>query len=332
MTVHTSTAPAQTRDILIRPRTQHDDVYPSADDVPALRAYFEREGFVVLRQMVPPAICDTARQAFLREVLPARRAYFKRHASGVYERNVYTEHGHMKYPIMNLQDIGGRRFRQFRQRGLELLTHPHLQQVMRSLFGEAGRLVHTMYFDGNQATWAHRDGDYFDSSAAGRMIGVWVAAEDIHPEAGRFYVVPGSHRMPMPGIDNPNGDGYKKQMADFVRAGPLDCVAPLMRQGDVILWSALTVHGSLPTGDPRQTRRSFTGHYVPDSQPIKRYFSSAAMDRYVVVNNVAIALHQDSHTLSGVLKSAMQSDYPFLYRALQSVSSLLNAGGMARAK
>jgi hypothetical protein len=191
------------RDILIRPRSDADDVYPSIDDMAGLRAYFEREGFVVLRRALPPLACETARQAFLREALPARRAYFKRHASGRYERNVYTEHGHMKFPIMNLQDIGGRRFRQFRQRGLELLTHDHVQHIMRGMFGEPGRLVHTMYFDGNQATWAHRDGDYFDSAASGRMIGVWIAAEDIHPDAGRFYVVPRSHCSAIPGIDNP---------------------------------------------------------------------------------------------------------------------------------
>lgn len=290
---------------------------PAANDVPAVRAYLEREGYVVLRRLLPLAPCESARQAFLDEVLPARRAYFKRHASGRFERNVYTEYGHMKYPIMNLQDIGGRRFQQFRQRGLELLTHPHLRHLMRQLFGEPARLVHTMYFDGNQATWAHRDGDYFDSSAAGRMIGAWVAAEDIHPDAGRFYVVPGSHRNVMAEIDDPNGARYKQQMADFVRAGPYDCVAPVMMQGDVILWNALTVHGSLPTGDARHTRRSFTGHYVPDSQPLRRYLSDAQTDRYIAVNNVPIVLHQDHHTLRGVFKATIKSDYPLLYGALR---------------
>jgi len=322
MTDHTIT-PAAPREILLRPRGQDEDAYPQVHDVPALRAYFEREGFVVLRRMLPQAACEAARLAFLREVLPARHAYFKRHASGRYERNVYTEYGHMKYPIMNLQDIGGRRFGQFRQRGLELLTHPDLQRLMRGLFGEPARLAHTMYFDGNQATWAHRDGDYVDTAQAGRMVGVWIAAEDIHPDAGRFYVLPGSHRVAMPEIGHPNGDRYKARMADFVHQGPLDCVAPLMRQGDVILWSSLTVHGSLPTTDPRQSRRSFTGHYVPDSQPARRHLSDAATDRYVAVNNVAIMLHQECHTLRGVLKTALQSDYPLLYGALHGLSAML---------
>lgn len=299
-------------DILIRPEPDGDS---PAHDVPALREHFERDGYVVLRGLLPPAVCETARLAFLREVWPARRAYFKRHASGRYERNVYTEHGHMKYPIMNLQDIGGRRFRAFRQHGLELLTHPHVRQLMRQLFGEPARLVHTMYFDGNQATWAHRDGDYFDSSAAGRMIGVWIAAEDIHPDAGRFYVVPGSHRALVGAVDDPNGPRYKEKMAGMAREG----VAPAMRQGDAILWSAMTVHGSLPTIDGRHTRRSFTGHYVPDSQPLRRHLTNAPTDRYIAVNNVPIVLHEDSHTLAGVLKATIKSDYPLVYSMLRAL-------------
>nr|WP_229256318.1 phytanoyl-CoA dioxygenase family protein [Duganella lactea] len=205
-----------------------------------------------MRGLLPPAVCETARLAFLREVWPARRAYFKRHASGRYERNVYTEHGHMKYPIMNLQDIGGRRFRAFRQHALELLTHPHVRQLMQQLFGEPARLVHTMYFDGNQATWAHRDGDYLDASAAGQMIGVWIAAEDIHPDAGRFYLVPGSHRSPS---------------------------APSMI----------------------------------------RNLTNAPTDRYIAVNNVPIVLHEDSHTLAGVLKATIKSDYPLVYSMLRAL-------------
>jgi len=306
------------------PRLRDDaaTAYPDITDAPAQRAFFEREGYLVLRGVVPPAVCDAAREAFLREALPARFSYFKRHASGRYERHVYTEHGHMKYPIMNLQDIAGRRFRQFRQRGLELLTYPTIQRVMRALFGEAGRLVHTMYFDGNQTTWAHRDGDYFDSCSAGRMVGVWVAAEDIHPEAGRFYVVPGSQHMALAGADNPNGPAYKARLDAFVHSESGAVLAPQMRQGDAILWSALTVHGSLPTGDARHSRRSFTGHYVPESQPVQRFLANRAVDHYVTVNNVAIALHQDCHTVRGLVQETLRADYPAVFQLLRGLRAL----------
>ena len=59
-------------------------------------------------------------------------------------------------------------------------------------------MIHTMYFDGNQKTWAHRDSHYIDAEETGRMIGVWIAAEDIDPGAGPFYVYARSHVTPTP--------------------------------------------------------------------------------------------------------------------------------------
>ena len=104
----------------------------------------------------------------------------------------------MKYPIMNIQDLPGDRFGAFRDGGLEMLAHRSVREVMATLLGEPGRMIHTMYFDGNQKTWAHRDSHYIDSEETGRMISVWIAAEDIDPGAGRFYVYARSHVTPTP--------------------------------------------------------------------------------------------------------------------------------------
>ena len=84
------------------------------------------------------------------------------------------------------------------------------------------------------------------------MIGVWIAAEDIHPGAGPFYVYARSHRTPTPPdleLDqiDPNGPEYKRRMAAFAGGSALRLVAPELAQGDMILWSSLTIHGSLAT-------------------------------------------------------------------------------------
>ena len=103
------------------------------------------------------------------------------------------------------------------------------------------------------------------------MIGVWIAAEDIHPGAGPFYVYARSHRTPTPPdleLDriDPNGPEYKRRMAAFAGGSALRLVAPELEQGDMILWSSLTIHGSLATTQPDRSRRSFTAHYIPASQ------------------------------------------------------------------
>lgn len=177
-----------------------------------------------------------------------------------------------------------------------------------------------MYFDGNQTTWAHRDGHYIDSGQAGQMIGIWVAAEDIHPEAGRFFVLPRSHLMKVPGESgDPNSAEYKAHMADFVRHGPLDCLSPVLRQGDMLMWNSMIIHGSLPTTDPRFSRRSFTAHYVPCSHQYQWNVRSRASRRSIVVNQVEVILHRDDSTWLARARNAVRSELPRLYGLAQAM-------------
>lgn len=307
--------------VLQHPRgTTGTEPYPHPDDTTAFRQWFEQEGYVVVRNAVPAALCESGIKAFHREVLPDRLGFFERHASGRYERHVLTDTGFMKYPLMNLQDISGKKYPVFRSTGLELLTQPCIQQAVQVLCGEPGRLVHTMYFDGNQTTWAHRDGHYIDSGQTGKMIGVWVAAEDIHPEAGRFFVLPRSHTMNVPGESgDPNSDEYKARMAEFVRHGPLDCLSPVLRQGDMLMWNSMVIHGSLPTTDQRHSRRSFTAHYVPRSHQYQWNVRSQASRTSIVVNQVEVILHRDDSTWLRQMRSAVRSGMPRVYGLAQAI-------------
>lgn len=294
-----------------------EENYPSLAAPARFKDFFEREGFICMRQAVPKSLCEKAKQAFLKEVLPDQRRCFLRHASGKMEPHVYTEQGFMKYPIMNIQDISNKDYAHFKQAGLEILTQPVLQCAVQTIFNEPGRLIHTMYFDGNQTTWAHRDGHYIDATQPGGMIGIWVAVEDIHPDAGRFYILPRSHRMAVPGEQgDPNGQAYKTLMAEFVKNGPLECLAPILKQGDVLLWSSLTIHGSLPTTCPEYARRSLTGHYVPQSQSFA-WRDGSAPSRTLTVNGIPIILHGAQHTFIKDLAHTIDRHFPHLGHLLK---------------
>ncbi len=306
--------------VLETPRGYIADPYPTLAAPERFRAWFEEEGCIVVRNAVAPRLCQAGIDAFRREVLADHLGFFERHASGKFERHVYTPAGFMKYPIMNLQDLPERKYPGFRRAGLNVLTHPTVQRAMRLLCGEPARIVHTMYFDGNQTTWAHRDGHYIDSAHAGHMTGVWIAAEDIDPQAGRFFVLPRSHRMQVPGEEgDPNSPEYKERMADFVRNGPLDCLAPVLRQGDMLLWSSLTIHGCLPTADPRCSRRSFTAHYVPVSHPYQWNVRPHASRRSMRFNKVDVVLHRDDATWLRRMRNTVREDWPRTYGVLQSL-------------
>lgn len=303
-----------------------------------LREFFAAEGYAVVRGAVPRSLCAAARTAFASEVKPSR-AYFKRHASSDFEQHEFTEAGFMKYPIMNIQDLPERAYGIFRSLGLALLAHDSVRDVMALLLGEPGRIVHTMYFDGNQKTWAHRDSHYIDAQETGRMIGVWVAAEDIHPGAGPFYVYAGSHRTPTPPdleLDriDPNGPEYKRRMAEFAGGSALRLVAPELRQGDVILWSSLTIHGSLATTQPSRSRRSFTAHYIPASQTYLWGRRTLGSQRETRINGVPITLHGDRPRGSlhaGVRRAErlLEAKAPAIYRTVKGAKAGL-VGARAR--
>ncbi|MBV9784583.1 MAG: phytanoyl-CoA dioxygenase family protein [Acidisphaera sp.] len=297
-----------------------------AENPAVLRGDFERDGYAVVRGAVPATLCAAATAAFDREVRPDR-GYFMRHQSGELERHVFTEHGFMKYPIMNVQDLSEARFRGFRTAALAALTHEGVQRAVAAILGEPAKLIHTMYFDGNQTTWAHRDGSYIDAQSGG-MIGLWLALEDIHAGAGRFFVVRRSHRHEVMGEQgaDPNGPEYKALMAKFVAEGPLEVVAPALRQGDLILWTSRTIHGSLPTTEPGYSRKSFTGHYVGASRDYGWQVETSSSERTMLVNGMPVVLHGQRNARNMIharftrpLRAALRTRAPWLRRLRHSL-------------
>lgn len=303
-----------------------EPVCPALDNAAQFKAWFEAQGYIVLRGALPAAACEAARQGFLREVYLDTEAFFPRHTSGTHERHVYTDHGFMKYPIVNLQDISDRRYPQFRQHGLALLTHPVAQRALAILLGQPGRVVHTMYFDGNHGSWAQRIGRYADAGAGhdGPMIGAWIAAEDIHPDAGRFFVLPRSHQIAVPGEHErlPEAGDYQTLMTNFVAHGPLRRVAPVLRQGDMLLWNLMLIHGSLAAVNPAYSRRSFSGHYIACPDQIKRHASSRG-GTASMFNGMEILHHCDRHSMLGKAAHLVRSEHPALYALVRRLQGLL---------
>jgi phytanoyl-CoA hydroxylase len=149
----------------------------SADDFAYFRlgqaeetsAYYRENGYVVVRDLMPRDLCDRAVASFDAEVKPFG-GFIYRQASANPERHVFTEHGFMLNTILNIQSLDRRYFSGFRGVGLELLTHENMRLAVRTLLGEAGKLVQSMYFDGNPETWPHQDTYYLDAEEVSRRV------------------------------------------------------------------------------------------------------------------------------------------------------------------
>jgi phytanoyl-CoA hydroxylase len=239
-------------------------VCPALTDTRAFKECFEREGYVVVRAALPPAVCAEAVDGFLKEVHLDTDALFLRDARGRYEPHAYTETGRMRFPMIDLPTISGRRYPQFKAAGLALLTDPVLRQAVESLLGEPARLVHTMYSDGHHAPGMPGDG---------AAIGAWIAADD--------------------------SDSRSCEQA-----------APALRQGDLLLWNALTPRGGLPAAVPAAAQRAFIGHYIGRSHP--------SPHRGVMMGGMEILLHRGRRSLAGRAANLLKAAYPRLAALLRA--------------
>lgn len=304
--------------------TPENDIYSSLTTEKAIQEYYEENGYVILRGLIPTELCDKARNAFFAEVKPYND-FIYRQASANPEKHKFTQHNYMLNSILNVQDLNANHFKNFRDYGTEILTHPNIQKSLKTLMGEAGKLVQSMYFEGNPATWAHQDSYYLDASTLGRMVAAWVAVEDIAPGAGRFYVYPTSHKIDMEknGGDFDiafNHDRYKKLVLDIIKKFNLKCVAPALAKGDVFLWHGKTIHGSLPTAQPQFSRSSYTGHYIPESCEFLQYQSRVKSLNLRNVNGMLVNYPKDQNQISNQLIMKVETSFPKTFQLAKKIA------------
>lgn len=120
----------------------------------------------------------------------------------------------------------------------------------------------------------HSDYLHFGSIPDGYLVGVWVALEDIDPNAGPLIVAAGSHADPIFTIDKlnlkipnslqqlkENNTAYESYIKDRVKLMGYELVAPILRKGSALIWQANLYHGSKKIVDHKLTRKSQVTHY-----------------------------------------------------------------------
>lgn len=264
----------------------------------AMRAYYEANGYVIARSAVPRDSCRRIRELWDQEVKPSR-AFMYRQATARAERHLVNARGWIMNPILNLQSVDPRRYPSFRRYAREqILTSPALVEGFRALLGEAPKVVQSMYFEGNSATWEHQDSYYLDSETVGAMAGAWIALEDIDAQAGRFFVCPGSHHIDLGRQTSAinvadRHEEYIAMVVAKIRELGLEIRSPFLRQGDVLFWNSRTIHGSLDSRSETNSRSSITCHAIPRSHRFLQLQSRVLALDLAEVNGVAVHQPKD---------------------------------------
>jgi phytanoyl-CoA hydroxylase len=253
------------------PEHESEDPSPKFDvaDIDGFRKYYEDNGYAILRGVFSAQQCDQVRQLWEAEVKPFE-GFMYRQATAKLERHVRNDKGWIMNPILNLQSVNPGRFPRFREFATRsILTAPALSRAFAGLLGDTPKIVQSMYFEGNSATWEHQDSYYLDSETVGEMAAAWIAVEDISARCGRFFVCPGSHRIELDDHNlynniAENHEGYIASVVRRIRDDRLTIRAPILKKGDVLFWNAWTIHGSLDSQDAHQSRSSITCHAIPN--------------------------------------------------------------------
>jgi hypothetical protein len=170
----------------------------------------------------------------------------------------------------------------------QLMTHPPLVHAIGGLIGEPpGLHLCLTGWVSTRRDW-HQDTYLNPPHVGDSYAAVWIALEDIHPDAGPFQYVPGSHRWPVVTQEkifnyvDPADHRWPAHTEKFLTpifeseiekwrleiahetAGTVLCnevVTYLPKRGDVLIWHGRLVHrGSMPN-DPTLPRRAVIGHY-----------------------------------------------------------------------
>jgi len=147
--------------------------------------------------------------------------------------------------------------------------------LLGKLYGRSAFPFQTLNFPVGTQQEAHTDAVHFSSLPERFMCGVWLAMEDIGPEAGPLFYLPGSHRWPpltnsmigrrghdstLNSAQDPFAQGWQALRKAY---GAIEEMF-LARKGQALIWTANLLHGGSHQKDPRLTRWSQVTHYYFD--------------------------------------------------------------------
>lgn len=176
------------------------------DNVTGIKNYYEAYGYVVVRKLLENSKIDY----FIKQYEKIKRnQLFIYYSQSVHQplRPQITPEGFIEESMEKAHNL--KFFPSFSNAILDCLIDQKISQTLSVLSGSSSHTMwQNMFFDKSTGTVEHQDHYYLDTDPPGNLIGVWYALEDIHPDSGCFFVIPGSHKGPV--ISRKNSSSKKK--------------------------------------------------------------------------------------------------------------------------
>ncbi len=232
------------------------------------KAAYDRDGFVIVRQLLSPSELDELRSnldRYVREVVPT-----------LPDGDAFYEDRSRPETLKQLQRMGRDPF--FRS----YMKHPKWQSLAETLIGEAAQAEEPEWFNKppntQHMTPPHQDNYYFCMKPP-HVLTIWLALEPVDEENGCLRYVAGSHR----GGIRPHGRsgilGFSQGITDY---GPDDQAREVkicLQPGDVAAHHGETIHRADANRSPTRYRRAFAMVFKGtscrrDEDAFQRYLAS----------------------------------------------------------
>tara|TARA_B100001093_G_C26702672_1_gene959798 strand:- start:123 stop:1124 length:1002 start_codon:yes stop_codon:yes gene_type:complete len=240
--------------------------------------YYEENGYVIFSNCISEEICKKLRNIWEEKIKPFQGTIY-RQTTAKAEKNQFNDKKWIMNPIVNIQSLNPDLFGDLRNTvEREIFSNDVICGAAKNILNERPKIVQSMYFEGNSATWEHQDSYYLDSEKVGEMTAAWIALEEIKADAGRFFICPGSHKIEhgKQNINNniaDNHDKYIQEVVSIIKSKNMKIRAPYMDTGDVLFWNSWTIHGSIDSQNTNFSRSSITMHAIPESHKFLQFHS-----------------------------------------------------------
>ena len=221
---------------------------PNEKPVTILQSEWQDDGMVVLPNFMPESFLDKYAESWLRD---------NADRPGGWPFDV---------PYMYIPTL------------LDMLAYGPLNEAMEELIGEPmGTHLNLTGWRSTLRNW-HQDGYLNPSHVHDWYCAVWIALDDIHPDAGPFQFIRGSHKFPVInhekilavlGPDTEYDPDWPKRSEEILTPlfeqliidADLNVESFTAKKGDVLIWHSRLMHrGSIPN-NPDLERRACIAHY-----------------------------------------------------------------------
>jgi phytanoyl-CoA hydroxylase len=146
--------------------------------------------------------------------------------------------------------------------------HPRLVPILDELLDGPPVACNSLNFIQGSEQTEHIDSWFMPPPTADKMVVTSVCLEDVHPDAGPLFYIPGSQKIPPYRFSNgtiraigAEMDKCHAYVDGAIKERGLERETFIGRKGDCFIWSCQLAHGGTRINDPKRTRKSLVTHY-----------------------------------------------------------------------